>query len=369
MKSPDYTSVEQSQKVRFLNFSLLATAGACIILGIQNIPEENNLYIFLFFIGGLSFLCVFVNKWRYYIAVTHFITILLLGAITYSLVVGIGLKDAGMIAYPIYIIIASYLFSKKAVPFITLMTIGSVAVVYYFDQFGNLTSDSYSGEIQFKVILIFLFTAGFLLWAVMDNWEKGMKNLRDAYDLTLAGWGQALELRDNVTEGHSQRVVGLTLALADRLGVSKHKLEHIRRGALLHDIGKMAVPDSILLKKDVLSDSEWEVVKMHPVHARNLIENIPFLKPALEIPYSHHERWDGKGYPEGLAKENIPFAARIFAVVDVWDALTSDRPYRQAWPKDKVCEYIHDQSGKQFDPEVVKMFLELVEESAACENE
>ena len=245
----------------------------------------------------------------------------------------------------------------------------SVVFVYYFDQFGNFPAAKYSSEIQFKVILVLLSTAGFLLWAVMDNWEKGMKNLRDAYDLTLSGWGQALELRDHVTEGHSQRVAELTLVLARRLGVSGQQLEHIRRGALLHDIGKMAVPDSILLKNADLSDNEWAIIKMHPIHARNLLEKIPFLKPALDIPYSHHEKWDGGGYPQGLSKEDIPFAARIFAVVDVWDALTSDRPYRQAWPAEQVCEYIREQSGKHFDPEIVEVFLEIVEDGNNSEND
>jgi len=131
---------------------------------------------------------------------------------------------------------------------------------------------------------------------------------------------------------------------------------------LLHDIGKMAVPDSILLKKGSLTDSEWDVVKKHPIHARQLLQDIPFLTPALAIPYSHHERWDGSGYPEGLAEEEIPLQARIFAVADVWDALISDRPYRQAWPKNKAYDYIREGSGKIFDPQVVEAFLEIVDQ-------
>jgi putative nucleotidyltransferase with HDIG domain len=195
----------------------------------------------------------------------------------------------------------------------------------------------------------------------VDNWERNVKNLREAYDLTLSGWGQALELRDRETEGHSQRVVDMTLDLAKRLGIPRPDLEHIRRGALLHDIGKMAVPDAILLKPGGLSDDEWLVVKKHPLHARKLLENIPYLRKAMDIPYSHHERWDGSGYPQGLSEQAFPASARIFAVVDVWDALISDRPYRKAWSGEAALNYIHDQSGKQFDPQVVTAFLELID--------
>ena len=281
--------------------------------------------------------------------------------ITYSLIAGIGLKDAGLIAYPIFIMFSSYLFSKKAVIYTTLLSFGSVAFVYYLDRGGHLNSSvRYSSESQLMVIFVLFLAACFILWVVVDDWEKIAKNLSDTYDLTLSGWGQALEFRDRETEGHSQRVVEMTVALARRLGIPEKNLDHIRRGALLHDIGKMAVPDAILLKKGPLSEDEWKVVNMHPVHARKLLENIPYLKMAREIPYSHHERWDGSGYPEGLSKEEIPFSARIFAVVDVWDALISDRPYHQAWPEEKAREYIRDQSGILFDPQVVKAFLEFM---------
>jgi putative nucleotidyltransferase with HDIG domain len=181
------------------------------------------------------------------------------------------------------------------------------------DRKGYLHPANWSSESQLQIIVILLITTGFFLWAVMDNWERVMQNLKDTYDLTLSGWGKALEYRDRETEGHSLRVTELTVELAQRLGVSGQKLHHIRRGALLHDIGKMAIPDAILLKNGSLTDDEWKIVKMHPVYARNLLENIPFLKPALDIPYCHHERWDGSGYPQGLLKEKIPFSAKIFA--------------------------------------------------------
>ncbi len=359
-KPPEYEGIEQTHKARFLHIALFVATGACILLGIQNLSGRGDLDIFLFLFGVISFLCIPANKRGYYTPVAVFIAGLMLVLITYSLIDGVGLKDAGLIAYPIFILFASYLFSKRMVFYTTLLSIVSIVIVYYLLQSGISKPGRYTDENQFKVILVLFPAAGFLLWAVMDNWERIMKNLRDAYDLTLSGWGQALEYRDRETQGHSQRVVEVTLALAERLGIPKRKMDHIRRGALLHDIGKMAVPDAILLKKGSLSDNEWKVVKKHPIHAVNMLERIPFLKPALDIPYNHHERWDGSGYPEGLSGEDIPLAARIFAVVDVWDALTSDRPYRSAWPEDKARDYIREQSGILFDPEVVKAFLEFV---------
>jgi len=182
-----------------------------------------------------------------------------------------------------------------------------------------------------------------------------------AYDTTLEGWAKTLELKDKETEGHSRRVTEKTLALAEAIGIPNEDMEHIHRGAILHDIGKLAVPDRILKKEGPLTKEEREVISKHPETAYNLLKQIPYLKRALEIPYCHHEKWDGSGYPRGLAGEEIPLAARIFAVVDVWDALSSDRPYRKAWEKERVVQYIIDESGKHFDPYVVNIFLTLVE--------
>lgn len=188
------------------------------------------------------------------------------------------------------------------------------------------------------------------------TWE-----LAEAYDTTLEGWARALELRDKETEGHSRRVTENTLKIAITMNIDGDYLEHIRRGAILHDIGKMSIPDEILHKPDKLTDEERDIIKQHPITAYNLLAPIPFLKKALEIPYSHHEKWDGTGYPQGLKENTIPMAARIFAVADVWDALTSDRSYNKAWPREKVVAYIFEQSGKHFDPRVVNIFLSMVE--------
>jgi PAS domain S-box-containing protein len=190
--------------------------------------------------------------------------------------------------------------------------------------------------------------------------ERTNADLEIAYDATLEGWARALEMRERETAGHSRRVVEMTLALAKASGVPESEMVHIRRGALLHDIGKMGMPDSILLKPSSLSADEWIVMRQHPVFAYKLLNNIPYLRTAMDIPYGHHESWDGSGYPRGLKGEQIPIAARIFAVVDVWDALLSERPYRPAWPKDEVIRYLEGLSGKQFDPRVVRIFIDQV---------
>ena len=181
-----------------------------------------------------------------------------------------------------------------------------------------------------------------------------------AYEATIEGWSHALDLRDRETEGHSRRVTELTVKLAKTLGMSDDEIIHIRRGALLHDMGKIGVPDSILHKPAKLTDEEWAIMRRHPQLAYDMLFIIEYLRPALEIPLNHHEKWDGTGYPRGLKGEEIPIVARLFAVVDVWDALTSDRPYRPAWSQDEALAYIREQSGKHFDPQVVDLFFKVV---------
>lgn len=193
---------------------------------------------------------------------------------------------------------------------------------------------------------------------LFDNLQRSIEEQRQAYDETIAGWARALEMKDMETVGHSQRVTDLTVQLAREMGIDEGTLEHIQRGALLHDIGKMAVPDSILRKPGPLDDDEWTVMRHHPVYAYEWLSGIKFLKPALDIPFCHHEKWDGSGYPRGLKGEEIPLAARIFALVDVWDALRSERPYRASWSEDVVRQYLEQQSGKHFDPRVVQVFLD-----------
>ena len=192
--------------------------------------------------------------------------------------------------------------------------------------------------------------------------HRSNTELREAYDTTIEGWSRALDLRDRETEGHTQRVAELTVQLARIQGLDETEIDHIRRGALLHDIGKMGVPDQILHKPDQLNEEEWAVMRMHPVFAYELLSPIAYLRPALEIPYCHHEKWDGSGYPRGLHGGEIPLSARLFAVVDVWDALRSDRPYRLAWPEEKALNYIRTEAGTHFDPQAVELFLRVLNE-------
>jgi PAS domain S-box-containing protein/putative nucleotidyltransferase with HDIG domain len=193
-----------------------------------------------------------------------------------------------------------------------------------------------------------------------ENLQDSNRDLFQAYDATIEGWSHALDLRDKETEGHSLRVTEMTLELARKFGFPDEQLIYIRWGALLHDIGKMGIPDNILFKPDKLSDEEWESMKKHPVFAFEMLSPITYLKSSLDIPYCHHEKWDGTGYPRGLKGEVIPLAARLFAVVDVWDALRSDRPYRKAWTIDKTLDHIKSLSGTHFDPKATEYFLELI---------
>lgn len=195
---------------------------------------------------------------------------------------------------------------------------------------------------------------------LVEGLRQSNQNLEAAYETTLEGWAMALEMRDNETQGHTIRVTELTVHLATYMGISSEELKQIQRGATLHDIGKMGIPDSILLKPDFLTEEERKTMQNHPNYAREMLEQIPFLRPALDIPLYHHERWNGTGYPEGLQGEDIPLPARIFAVVDVWDACVSDRPYREAMPGKVVLAMIQEESGKHFDPAIVKNFTALI---------
>lgn len=192
--------------------------------------------------------------------------------------------------------------------------------------------------------------------------ERLHNELVNSYDKTIEGWSHALDLRDKETEGHTLRVTEKTLTLARLAGMDEEQLKHIWRGALMHDVGKLGIPDLVLHKPGPLNDDEWKVMRMHPVYAYEWLSKIPYLVPAVDIPYCHHEKWDGSGYPRGLKGAEIPLSARLFAIIDVWDALTSDRPYRKAMTREAAYQYIIGQSEKQFDPEVVRLFSTHLDE-------
>ncbi len=193
-----------------------------------------------------------------------------------------------------------------------------------------------------------------------DALQEANRELTEAYEATIEGWSRALDLRDRETEGHTRRVADLTARLAVACGMPPAQVVHVRRGAFLHDIGKMGVPDAILHKPGPLNDEEWSVMRRHPVYAWEMLHPITYLRPALDIPWAHHERWDGTGYPRGLAGDDIPLAARLFSVVDVWDALRSDRPYRLAVPAGEVMRHLGDRAGTHFEPRIVELFLDTI---------
>jgi HD-GYP domain-containing protein (c-di-GMP phosphodiesterase class II) len=205
--------------------------------------------------------------------------------------------------------------------------------------------------------------------SMVNNLGRTKEDLVNAYDNTLEGWAHALELRDKETEGHTQRAVNLTLQIARRMGFPEESLVDVRRGVLLHDIGKMGIPDSILLKPGPLSKEEWTIMRKHPDYAVKMLSHIEFLKPALNIPHAHHERWDGTGYPRQLKGDEIPMEARIFAVVDVWDAIRSERPYRRAISRENAIHIIQEGSGTHFDPVVVQHFLSLLQGNGSGSTE
>lgn len=194
--------------------------------------------------------------------------------------------------------------------------------------------------------------------SLFQDLQRSNFDLAMAYDATIEGWSRALDLRDRETEGHTQRVTDMTLRLARKMGLSQQQLVLIRRGALLHDIGKMGVPDHILHKPEELNEEEQTIMRQHPQLAYDMLEPIAYLRDALNIPFCHHEKWDGSGYPRGLSGTQIPLEARLFAIVDVWDAITTDRPYRKGWPREKALEYMREESGKYFDPRLLEIFLQ-----------
>ena len=225
------------------------------------------------------------------------------------------------------------------------------------------------GELRVLMVIADMVANAVQRAVLFDDLQKSNQDLEQAYDRTLEGWSRALELRDQETEGHTRRAAEKTMELGRALGMSAEDLLHARRGALLHDIGKLGIPDGILLKPGPLSEEEWKIMRRHPDYARQLIEPIPYLARALDIPYCHHEHWDGSGYPQGLKGEQIPLAARIFTIVDVWDALTSDRPYRKAWPFEKARQYMLDNTEVLFDPQVVDIFFHIGREEIGSVEE
>ncbi|HEX4834797.1 MAG TPA: HD domain-containing phosphohydrolase [bacterium] len=337
---------------------LLSTLIPAVWFGIIPValPAVNAIIVLL---GGYIIFLAFGPVWLSVLRKTDLIITLDIFVITLIVIISGSVPDSPFL-YLYYMTIleaAARLNLRQAVAASVVIT-GIIILLYIHAGFAEVLQ-----TIQFRLgafIAGGFFLALFLGMLVQEH-NTSQQRLT-TYDVTLEGLSRALDLRDKETEGHSQRVTELAVRLARAMGVPKKDVTQIRWGALLHDIGKMGIPDAILLKPARLTDDEWEIMRRHPVYAYQLLSPMPYLRPLLDIPYCHHEKWDGTGYPRGLKGEDIPLTARIFAVADVWDALRSDRPYRPAWTAHKAREYIRDQAGKHFDPMVVEIFLRLVDE-------
>ena len=264
-----------------------------------------------------------------------------------------------MVILALPIITSSFVIHPVASFFYALLvTAGYTFSSYYYDYLVNY---NFTGVLALFAIAFFTF---FTAWQLNHTLQKNqflLKDLQSSYETTLDSWSRALDLRDKETEGHTQRVTKLTCKIAKAMKLPEEEILYIRRGSLLHDIGKLGVPDDILHKDGPLTEEEWQIMHQHPQFAYNLLYPIEYLRTAMDIPYCHHERWDGTGYPRGLKETDIPLSARIFAVADVYDALTSDRPYRKAWSKEKALEYLQKETGTHFDPNIVEIFTREIQ--------
>ena len=367
--SNDLVFYEKNQRIRTLSAIIWIVLIASVALGILNIQFRTWGSVAALF--GLALICIpllWLNAKGQLLPAAFVLSAIVLMVINLSIFDGDGIRDSGILAYPIFIMIGVLFFGKRATPYFSLAVIISLIGIVSLEIKGYIhpTIGATRFDILLPIIILLLVAAAFI-WVVVGNIEKHLDRVKESeaelrknYDLTLGAWAKVLEYRDKETEGHSRRLVDLSARLAQVLMLSEAEIGHLRRGALLHDIGKMAIPDEILLKPGALNDAERRMMEKHPVYAKQMLAQVDFLQPCVAVAYSHHERWDGLGYPEGLKGEEIPLSARIFAVVDQWDALTSDRPYRKAWTREAVIAYFRENAGKIYDPEIVDVFLTII---------
>lgn len=362
LSPPQFSNYEQNQKARLLHYMLLAAFLGALIYGLTNFL--NGWYtesILLSLFAGICLLGFYLNRAMFLDLAALILCFSLFIVLSFLLYNGVGLYDETVLAFPMFMIFTTFLFGRRGLWSATVLSVGAVVTIHFMQAYGYFENKYPSSLTRvFVVSSLFILTA-LTIWAVYGSWVMNLRHLRESYDLTLHGWARALEYRDGETAGHTQRVIELSVALGRRLGLNKEEIRTLQRGAYLHDIGKMAIPDHILLKPGPLDDDEWKIMKQHPVRSREFISEIPFLQPAIQVAYHHHERWDGSGYPEGLRGEQIPLPARIFTVIDNWDALNSNRPYRKAWPREEVVTYLKANAGSIFDPKVVDTFLGIIE--------
>lgn len=365
----DITLFERNQQRRTLTIILLTALIVSAGLGVFDIQFRTWTSVDALFALSLSCIPILlINLMGRIRTAALLFSLMLLVVISLNLYDGDGVHDPGILALPIFIMGGTMVFGRKSAPYFALSAIGALTAIVYLEV--SRTIRPAIGPTTFGILvplITLLLAATVVVWVIVTNVEgdltraKGSESeLRRSYDLTLGAWAKILEYRDRETKGHTERVTELAMQLASRLGLGGQSLEDFRRGALLHDIGKLGIPDAILLKPTELTAEEWVLMKEHPAFAHDVLEPIPYLERALDIPWCHHEKWDGTGYPRGLRGSQIPIAARIFAVVDIWDALTSDRPYRKAWPEDRTLAHIRSLAGSHLDPDVVHAFLTFV---------
>jgi len=326
----------------------------------------------IFSLAPVSLIALLLNRNGLYNLAGGLISCLFLIAILFDIYQAGGLTtDLGAVAFPVFIAVCSLLFGKRGIYLFSTITILSIITLGIFEFGGLIRGPGVTDIYDLATVVILVFGMSVILWIMIDNNNKNLqriknddKTLRVSYELTLEGLAKALEYRDLETQNHSSRVVEMSVRLALAMGLNNDEIANIKRGAILHDIGKLAIPDSILKKPEMLTDEEWVIMKTHPTKALEILENIPFLKPALDIPYCHHENWDGTGYPRGISGEQIPLSARIFMIIDQWEALTDDRVYRKAWPYEKVIQHIKDNTNKLYDPQIANTFLNLLKTDA-----
>ncbi len=366
---PAFDSSQAEERKRTLSFIIIIVFCAAIILGTFDIqfrtwPSVGAAYL----LGLFCIPTLILNRRGSYILAGSLLSLIVLLTLTVNLYNGDGVRDPGLMTYPIFITVGALLFGKRAAPYFAMAASLSLIGIVAAEVLGWVHPKV--GPTEFSILIPIvtqLAVAAGIVWIIVRNLERHMQRaisseaeLRNNYDLTLEAWAKVMEYRDRETEGHSRRLVDLGTRLARALGISEEDVSQLQRGALLHDIGKLAIPDEILLKPSALNEQELKAMQKHPEYAKQMLAGIPFLEPAVAVAYSHHERWDGQGYPQGLSAEQIPFLARLFAVVDAWDALSSERVYRAAWPEEQIKAHLRENAGTKFDPHIVEVFLQLV---------
>lgn len=367
--SDNLTTYEKNRRVQTLSAIIWIVLIAAMALGLFDVQFRTwDSVIALFTLGFACIPLLWLNSKGRYSLSASILSAIVLTVININLFDGDGIRDSGILAYPIFIMIGVLFFGKRATPYFSLAAIASLIGIVYLESHGYIhpTIGSTGFDILLPMVILLLAASAFI-WVVVRMRDKDLERVKESeaelrknYDLTLEAWAKVLEYRDKETEGHSRRLVELSTQLAQAIGLSTEEIVNLGRGALLHDIGKLAIPDEILLKPGELNDAERKLLQQHPVYAKQMLAQVSFLQPSVAVAYSHHERWDGLGYPEGLKGNEIPIAARIFAVVDQWDALTSDRPYRKAWKREDVIAYFKENAGKIYDPNIIDIFLARV---------